>query len=861
MLKRNNFYLCILLICCCFLLSVDRVMGLKSYNESHSGSVSYNCNVNEICLPGSSAWKVTKQSLQGIRVTVVDKNGNRIPGTRSVDFLTKDSFDSKDCVLTTGYFSGSTSGWNKCMYVGSAVLDPSSGEYMFFLGADGVNDGFNFYMDKKKVGGASVADYREGEVKEIYLDATLGLLISSSNYDIPRFNAGGTVLSDLKNYLNNESNVGKIKNMIKETGYTCLDGDCGRNFDEDIILVEPTLLMIYKNSYYYGTARDLKSAKLKLGITGLHTDENILWNVLRSTVDFKGLVADTTTGHASLSLNTHAIGMGIFKVSDYIDKSSCDYELEKIMNDYDSNGNLSVYASKLRALYNKIKNNEVACPNGGSTGCFNVVLGKNNEVDIVAALTEGDVPSCEPVDDEDEDEDSSVLKCDDDNQEDVLELDNFKLTVKSGRNFKFVCEVSLDVEMNKPVSLVKPGTMLKWGIGTNNIFSKNKITFNCTFDRKGILSKHVDNFENLSHEKIETAVNKVIKLDENNKYTVHIRDDQPLLSSKQDLSVGNVKYNISNEFYNCSSYNAGYGITRNRCKGNFVAEVDYNMIYPEDNMWMFSKEIEGLAKLYNNLTSLEKMNINNWLKASVYGLPTSIFRSDPKVRYKAQLDYYTKIASVDVGGTVDCYYTVKGDLIDECDPSDPTSPGYPCDSSNKCDPNDPDSPGYPCVCDPSDPTSPGYPCPSNKFDDIVLFRIIDVNDPFPGLAGLGRETGLNWCYGNMTDETGVEVKRGDCSVDNPVVLDNITNRNNSYNVEEDVPMYSFILTSDTIRKIKEYNDENPYNDYNLECNSDGEECVSEFIDNIVNGSYGYDLDISGSCIEDRISSDWFQTCG
>ena len=94
-------------------------------------------------------------------------------------------------------------------------------------------------------------------------------------------------------------------------------------------------------------------------------------------------------------------------------------------------------------------------------------------------------------------------------------------------------------------------------------------------------------------------------------------------------------------------------------------------------------------------------------------------------------------------------------------------------------------------------------CDQNN--DTVVYRIISLSDPFPGINGEGRAHGSNW-----SDEDVAKV---------------ITNKQNVYEKE---PMYEITLGPSSIKAIREYNDSADkmygYLDFSLECNKDGKEC-------------------------------------
>ena len=80
-----------------------------------------------------------------------------------------------------------------------------------------------------------------------------------------------------------------------------------------------------------------------------------------------------------------------------------------------------------------------------------------------------------------------------------------------------------------------------------------------------------------------------------------------------------------------------------------------------------------------------------------------------------------------------------------------------------------------------------------------------------------RVTGSNWCNGN------------DCSGDNETVNTYIYSANNSYNKNNETPLYTIKLTPSIIEKIKSDNKEKSYDDYNLTCKNDGTVCISNYL--------------------------------
>ena len=135
----------------------------------------------------------------------------------------------------------------------------------------------------------------------------------------------------------------------------------------------------------------------------------------------------------------------------------------------------------------------------------------------------------------------------------------------------------------------------------------------------------------------------------------------------------------------------------------------------------------------------------------------------------------------------------------------------------------------------------------------LIYRTIDLNNPFPDINGEGRNVGSNWCASSGTNK---------CSNTNTLVQSVIKN-----DVMEDEPMYAFTLTPSLILQIREYNRNNPYDDFNMTCEEGtGKACVSNFltdlIDNNLNGA-GVDSKASGDCHYDTVRqsrTEYFYSC-
>lgn len=136
-------------------------------------------------------------------------------------------------------------------------------------------------------------------------------------------------------------------------------------------------------------------------------------------------------------------------------------------------------------------------------------------------------------------------------------------------------------------------------------------------------------------------------------------------------------------------------------------------------------------------------------------------------------------------------------------------------------------------------------------DIDLIYRPIDLYNPFPDIDASHRDTGDNWCDQN-----------GDCSNDNFNVQTYISgNRGVDYDeVYSLEPMYTFILTPSIIKEIREYNDSNSYTSYtgrlgtaqyfDYVCEEGtGQACVSYYL--------SYIIDITGAknqpgtCVADQ----------
>lgn len=119
-----------------------------------------------------------------------------------------------------------------------------------------------------------------------------------------------------------------------------------------------------------------------------------------------------------------------------------------------------------------------------------------------------------------------------------------------------------------------------------------------------------------------------------------------------------------------------------------------------------------------------------------------------------------------------------------------------------------------------------YPCVCSEKSKPFIYRTISLDEKkisFPGKDGSGRTPGSNW-----SDSTIEQVINGTKGI---------------YNKANQEPMYTIVLDLNTIKKIREYNKNHKYSDFNLDCDKNGAACVSkflheegnEYISSVVNG--------------------------
>ena len=139
---------------------------------------------------------------------------------------------------------------------------------------------------------------------------------------------------------------------------------------------------------------------------------------------------------------------------------------------------------------------------------------------------------------------------------------------------------------------------------------------------------------------------------------------------------------------------------------------------------------------------------------------------------------------------------------------------------------------------------PDGTCPGLGGKDVI-YRTIDLNNPFPGQDAEQRNTGANWCSYN------IKTQKIDCSYNNKVVQEYVTDENTQVYDDDEHILYEVTLDADTIRSIRNYNDSNRYDDWKLSCRDNGRACFSDFLKD--------QIEVTGKCAN-KASKDAFYNC-
>lgn len=119
----------------------------------------------------------------------------------------------------------------------------------------------------------------------------------------------------------------------------------------------------------------------------------------------------------------------------------------------------------------------------------------------------------------------------------------------------------------------------------------------------------------------------------------------------------------------------------------------------------------------------------------------------------------------------------------------------------------------------------------------IIYRPIDLQNPFPGQTNYQRATGSNWCAYN------VKTGKLNCKSTNGVATTHIQNNRSTddENVYNLTPLYEVNLDPTIMKSIRKYNKTHEYDDFTLDC-TNGKTCYSTFLRESGNG-----LKITGAC--------------
>lgn len=118
-------------------------------------------------------------------------------------------------------------------------------------------------------------------------------------------------------------------------------------------------------------------------------------------------------------------------------------------------------------------------------------------------------------------------------------------------------------------------------------------------------------------------------------------------------------------------------------------------------------------------------------------------------------------------------------------------------------------------------------CPGAGGIDVI-YRTIDLKNPFPGQNAEQRNTGANWCSYN------IKTQKIDCKYNNYTAKNYITRErggttNGGKVYRENHVLYEVTLDTKTINSIRSYNNKNKYDDWDLKCLNNGRACISDFL--------------------------------
>lgn len=133
-------------------------------------------------------------------------------------------------------------------------------------------------------------------------------------------------------------------------------------------------------------------------------------------------------------------------------------------------------------------------------------------------------------------------------------------------------------------------------------------------------------------------------------------------------------------------------------------------------------------------------------------------------------------------------------------------------------------------------------------NEDIKFRVISLSNPFPAQDGTTRIPGINWLndynnvYNYITNNRNIQENRTSTNIINPEMM--YLNK---------TPLYTITLNAANMIKIRNYNKTNNYNNIKLDCKPlAGRECTSKFLRNTT-----YIPSLTGTCSSAVLSSSAF----
>ena len=139
-------------------------------------------------------------------------------------------------------------------------------------------------------------------------------------------------------------------------------------------------------------------------------------------------------------------------------------------------------------------------------------------------------------------------------------------------------------------------------------------------------------------------------------------------------------------------------------------------------------------------------------------------------------------------------------------------------------------PECPYGCCPSGECAPmpDGTCPGQGGIDVI-YRTIDLEDPFPGQDAENRATGANWCSYNIKTQK-IDCKYNNATSNNYIIRERSGHKYGSDVYDENHILYKITLDTETIKQIRDYNDANKYDDdWIRACYQNGKACFSKFL--------------------------------